>query len=196
MDCVPFSMKDLDIFAGGMSLLRFLGPDKLMRAEIVQNNHLLERSRKKLLEFTNRDYWHRWNDLRGLTVSTESDANDHYVEFELFTKGWWISGYHGAASIPVDRRLGECFHSVGAICCIAFLDLMSSSHGIDNEVMLNAQCIAGSRVLQCLEKVLSTSSLSNFGADTLRALISILGLTMMAIYWSSPRVQSCPVSFL
>ena len=189
-------MKDLDIFAGGMSLLRFLGPDKLMRAEIVQNNHLLERSRKKLLEYTNKDNWHRWNDLRALTISTESDANDHYFKVELFTKDWWISGYHGAASIPVDGGLGECTHSVATIYCIEFLDLMSSSHGIDNEVVLNAQCIAGSRVLQCLEKVLSNSSLAHFGADALRALISILCLTMRIVDFTSPSVRSCPVSFL
>ena len=177
-----------------MSLLRFLEPDKLTRAGIVQNDHLSERSRRILLEFTIDNFWDFCQNGVVFTIETESDANTCYWGPGIVIKNWWINVYNDARSTHVDRRLDECFHLLATNCRIRDTDTMNSINGIDDEDIWNAQFVAGSRLLQCLEKALSNSSLSDSGADTLRALLLILCLTMFVVICSPGKPYL--VSFL
>ena len=158
-----------------MSLLRFLEPDKLTRAGIVQNDHLLERSGRTLLEFTSNNFWDFCQNGGKFAIKTKSGADTGYWDTGLFVTNWWRSTH-------VDRRLDECIRNLLATTChIRYTDTMNSIDGIVDEDIWNAQVVGGSRLLQCLEKALSNSSLSDSGATTLRALFRILCLTIFVV---------------
>ena len=91
-----------------------------------------------------------------------------------------------------DSRLQKAFQLV--IIANSFICRNKNSH--TSEDLWNVRSVAGSRLLQCLEKALSNSSLSNFDADTVLALIQILYLTISAVFEIPPRVQLLPVSLL
>ena len=184
-----------------ISLLRFLENDKLTRAGIFQNDHTLNKTLQNLLEFifVNDDFMDLLRDKVEFHIEAERalSANEIcYWRSGLFTWNWGTSVSNDARSTHVDRRLGELNHLFAAIKLIRLIGTMHSTHGIDVEDIWNAQFVAGSRLLQCLETALSNSSLSDFDANALRALVKILSYIILAVMESGPRVQSLPVSLL
>ena len=104
--------------------------------------------------------------------------------------------FNDARLTSVDRRLNESISLLAVINHIRYIGTTHSIHGSDVEDIQKAQSVVGSRLLHCLEKALSNSSLSGFDQDTLRALVKIICITVLVVMLSVPKAQSFPVSFL
>ena len=173
-----------------VSLLRFLQNDKLTRAEIVQNDHTVKIPFRKILESIDDVF---------LKLSQNEVVPSMGKKASSLFRGSGLSKLSvsiDARSTHVDRRVDECFHLAATICRDNIINTINLVYVNKDEVIWNTQSIAGSRLLQLLEKVLSNVSLAGFDADTLRTLIKILCLTMWVVNLSPPSVQSLPVSLL
>ena len=176
---------------------------KLTTAEIVRQDYLTDELLNRDFGLPIVDFSDIWLDDRGFAMMTNSGTLAFYVTFDmvqfsfgLSSTNLLISGSKVSIANRVDSKLDKTFRFLAITYLLRFIGDNNSFTGNTAEDLRNAQSVAGSQLLQCLEKTLSSNSLSNFAADTLRALMRILLFTVSVVIWSGPRLQSSPVSLL
>ena len=121
-------------------------------------------------------------------MKCQPDADAYCPRYGLPARNWWKSGSKDLVSVHLDKRLEESFHLLVA----KHLEHRRSKV----EGVRNAHFVAGSRLLQSLEKALSNSFLSGCEPDTLKALVKIIFVTAIIIKLARPRLQSWRVRIL
>ena len=84
----------------------------------------------------------------------------------------------------VDSRLDKSFQILATTWLIEYFITEGTLHVHNDTGLRYARSLAGSKLLECLEKTLGNSSLSKLGADTLGALMRILLFTVSVVTWS------------
>ena len=121
----------------------------------------------------------------GSSISSEPPLNDH-----------WILHSKDPLSDHIDSTLDKSFKILAATWLIGQTFTEDKFQGGYVPGLHYTQSSAGSKLLQCLEKTLSSSSLSKLGADKLAALIKILLVTLSVVMSSRRRSHSSLVSLL
>ena len=185
------------------TLFSILDNGRLTTAEIVRKDYLTDELLNRDFGLPIVDFSDIWLDDTGFAMMTKSGTLAFYVTFDIVqisfglpSTNLLISGSKVSVSSRVDSKLDKTFQLLAITYLLRFIGDNNSFTGKKAEDLQNAQSVAGSQLLQCLEKTLSSSSLSNLGADTLRALMRILLFTVSVAIWSRPRFQSSPVSLL
>ena len=171
---------------------------ELTTAEIVQRGRFKDELLNGTLDFYQVQFSEMWLDEREFHLTMKScpplgclDIGSSRLPPGPPMTNQWISCYTDPISEHVDSMLDESFQRLAATWLII---TKNGFPGIEVDGFQYAQSVAGSQLLQCLEKTLSSSSLSNLGAETLRALMRILLFTVSVVIWSRPRFQTSPVS--
>ena len=141
---------------------------------------MIDESIKALLGYFNYCTWEIWNHNQESTARSQRDADACRRRSRLPVRHCWGFSLTDLESAHIDKRLGESFRFLVVIHHILCLS-ETKIKGI-----LNAYFVAGSRLLQDLERALSNSSLSGCDADTLRALVTIIYFTASVIFLSRP----------
>ena len=175
-----------------------------MTVETVRKDHLIDELLDTTLGFYNVDVADIWvGECMFMKMKSKPSLGRSYsgcwrtfLGLERASAIPWIVRSEFPTSNQFDCRLNKSFQLLATTWLIRRLDTKNESftqakHGIDY-----AQSVAGSKLLQCLEKTLSNISLSKLGAKTLRALSKILLFTMSVVKWLRPRSHSSLVSLL
>ncbi len=182
------------------TLFSVLDNGKLMTAEIFQKDYLTDGSLNCNFGLSIDDLLDIWLDEREFAMSGTSTLDlgvaSLQISFRLPSTNTLTPGSKNSISTRIDSGLEKTFQSLAITYLLKFIGDNTSFTGKKAEDLRNAQSVAGSQLLQCLEKTLSSSSLSNLGADKLRALMMILLFTVAVAIWCRPRLQSSPVSLL
>ena len=186
-----------------VSFLHFHGNGKLTTAEMVQKDHLIDELLNRIIGFYHVDFSDIWLSEGEFHLKMKSDPSlgcfnigSSRISPSPPLRNRWISRFKDPISNHVDSRLDKSFQILAATWLIRQLVTKNEFLGHDVDGFQYAQSVAGSKLLQCLEKTLSSSSLSKLGAETLRALMRILLFTVSVVISSKPRFQSSPVSLL
>ncbi len=171
-------------------------------AEIVQKDYLIDESLQRIRGFCDVGFSETWLYDEVFIVTRKSDTITGYLKFD-FLQMWFgaplmnrlIPAGNDSISRHVDSRLDKTLQLLAATSLIRLIGAKDLIHGNGFDDLRNLQSFAGSKLLQCLEKTLSNSSLSTFGADTLRALLMILCFSLCLVHGFTARFQSLPVSF-
>ena len=183
------------------SLLRFPGVSRLTRAEFVQKDYSIDESLNRSFEL----HFVHFLDIRlgeaTLHLMMESDPSIGSLDFGPLgisqgPPSPWTRRSKEPLSNHVDSRLDKSFQMLATCWLIEHFVTENKLYGLNDPGLRYAQSVAGSKLLQCLEKTLSSSSLSKLDADTLGALMRILLFTVSVVTWSRPRIHSSPVSHL
>ena len=182
-----------------VSLVPFIDISKLTAAGIVQEDYPTDELLRRNFGSARFEYSDVWIDEKGFTTAIKTGAmlscfSVDSSETSVCRRARNCLQPRPKLSISTcaDSRLEKAFQ----LGIIAYLSTYSDQNSHNREDLWNTRSVAGSRLLQCLEKVLSNSSLSDCGADNLIALAKILCLTISVVIPSPPRVQSLPVSLL
>ena len=108
----------------------------------------------------------------------------------------WIFHSKDPLSTHIDSGLDKSFEILAATWLIEQTMTEDALHGDNVPGLAYAQSVAGGKLLQCLEKTLSSSTLSKLGAEKLKALIRILLVTICVVIFSGRRFHSSGVSHL
>ena len=184
-----------------ISLLHFLGVGRLTTAEFVQKDHLIDELLNRSFEF---HYDHFLDIGLGeatlhLTIESDPSLGSLNCGPSGISQGPpspWILGSKEPLSDHVDSRLEKSFQILATAWLIEHSMTEDKFYGQNSPGLRYAQSVAGSKLLKCLEKTLSSSSLSKLGADTLGALLRILLFTVFVVTWPRPRIHLSPVSHL
>lgn len=170
---------------------------------MVQKDHLMDGLLNRVFESYHVDFSDIWLGEGEFHLTMKSDPSlgclnigSSRISSGPSLRNRWISRCKDPVSDHVDGRLDKSFQILAVTWLIRQLVTKNKFPGNDVDVFQYAQSVAGSKLLQGLEKTLSSSSLSKLGAETLRALMRILLFTVSVITWSRPRFQSSPVSIL
>ena len=196
-------MKDLDIFASGAYCLRRLSIMELTTVESVQKNHSIHDFLNKFFELNHVHTLDIWLGEAKINLTMKSD-----LSLSFFTSGsstffgpplsdHWILHSEDPLSSHIDSRLYKNSQILAATWIIELSLIEDTLHEAKVLGLLNyARSVAGSNLLQCLEKTLSSSSLSKLDVDSLTGLMTILLVTLSVVIFSTSRFYSSLVSLL
>ena len=121
----------------------------------------------------------------GSSITSRPPLSDH-----------WILHSIDPLSSHLDSRLKQNFQILAATWIIEQSVVENTLHGDNVSGLDYAQSVAGSKLLQCLEKTMSSSSLSKLHPGDLIALMTILVVTLSVVMSSRRRSHSSLVSLL
>ena len=199
--CSVFNERSRYICLWYISLLGFLGVGKLTTAEFVQKDHLMDELLDRFFEYNRGHFLDVWLGEAEFHLTMESAPSLGSFNFgpSRISRGppsLWMLRSKEPLSSHVDSRLDKSFQILATTWLIEHSITEDTHHGHNDPGLRYAQFVAGSKLLQCLDKTLSSSSLSKLGADTLGALMTILLFTVSVVTWLRPRLHSSPVSHL
>ena len=180
----------------------FIDNGKLTTAEIGPKPHLIDELLGRFFEF---NHVHCLNIRLGeakfnLTMKSDQSLGSFTscssISFGSPLSDLWILHSKDPLSSHIDSRLDQSFQILAATWLIEQSIIEDAIHGDNIPGLHYAQSVAGSKLLQCLEKTLSSSSLSKLGADKLTALTTILLATLSIVMFSRRRFHSSLVSLL
>ena len=147
----------------------FIDDGKLTTAEFGPKPHLIDELLSRFFKF---------NLTMKSDLSLGSCTSCSSISFGPPLSDLWI--LHSKDPLPshIDSRLDQSFQILAATWLIEQSIIEDAIHGDNIPGLHYAQSVAGSKLLQCLEKTLSSSSLSKLGADKLTALTTILFYTV------------------
>ena len=194
-------MKDLNIFASGTFRFRRSFDDgRLTTAGFVQKSHLTDELLQIFFEFNRVDFLDiclgeaKFSLKTGNGLSLSSITFGSSIPSEPPLSDHWISHSKDPLSSHIDSRLYKNFQILAATWILedfTIEDTLGKVPGLNY-----AQSVAGSNLLQCLEKTLSSSSLSKLDVDSLTGLMTILLVTLSVVIFSTSRFYSSLVSLL
>ena len=169
--------------------MRSLGVGKLTTAEFVQNDHLKDDLLDRFFEFNRIDFLDVRLGEGEFHLTMESGPSLGSLIFgplriSRAPPSQWILRSKEPLSRHVDSRLDKSFQILATTWLMKHTTTEGRPHGHNDPGLRYAQSVAGSNLLQCLEKTLSSSSLSKLGADKLGALMRILLFTVSVVTWS------------
>ena len=181
----------------------FIDNGKLTTTEFCQEDHLIDELLSRFFEFNHVHTLDIWLGEAEFNVTMKGDFSLGSLTFgsSRILSGHppsdqWILRSKEPVSNHVDSRLDKSFQILAASWIIGQSITDLNLHEYEAPGLRYAQSVAGSKLLQCLEKNLSSSSLSKLGADKLTALIRILLVTLSLVMSSRKRCHSSLVSLL
>lgn len=173
-----------------------------MTAEFVQKSHSIFELLNRFFEFNHVHFLDIWIGEAEFNLTMESDLSLGSLRFSssrilsgLSSSDQWTLHSKDPLSNHIESSLDRNFQILAATWLIEQTMVEDTLHADNVPGLHYAQSVAGGKLLQCLEKTLSSSSLSKLSAETLKALIRILLVTMCVVMFSG-RFHSSVVSHL
>lgn len=170
---------------------------------MVQKDHLIDGLLNRIFDFYHVDFSDIWLGEGEFHLTMKSDPSrgclnigSSRISSGPSLRNRWMSRCKDPISDHVDSRLDRSFQILAVTWLVRQLVTTNKFPRNDVDGFQYAQSVAGSKLLQGLEKTLSSSSLSKLGAETLRALLRILLFTVSVVTWSRSRFHSSLVSIL